>query len=120
MTIIKHLLHAFIYSAKGLIYAIKTQLAVRIELVILIVAIPISFLLGKTIAQQLLLFSSVFFVLIAEIINTAIEAVVDRISDEKHPLSGAAKDVGSLAVLLAIINAVVVWGYILLDWLFVG
>jgi len=74
-----------------------------------ILLMPISLYYGETCLGEAILSSSLLFILIVELINSAIEAVVDRISDEVHELSGRAKDMGSTAVFLAISMAVVVW-----------
>lgn len=74
---------------------------------------PLAFWLGDTVVEQAVLVASLIAILIVEALNTAIEVVVDRISIERHPESGKAKDIGSCAVMLSIILAVVVWGLLL-------
>ena len=71
--------------------------------------VPAAFWLGRTAVEQIILLGSLIFVLSAELCNTAIESVVDRISDEQHPLSGQAKDLGSSAVFLSLIIAGIIW-----------
>ncbi len=90
----------------------QTEAAFRQELVVLIPLMVGAFFVGKNPAQIALLILVCVIILLAEIINSAIEAVVDRISLEQHELSGKAKDLGSLAVMLSIVLAVIVWGMI--------
>jgi diacylglycerol kinase (ATP) len=100
-------------SWKGLKNAWHFEWAFRVELVVFLIAIPCSFYIGDSATQYVLLLSSVLLILIVEIINTAIETTVDRIGLEYHELSGLAKDLGSLAILMTIINALLTWGIIL-------
>ena len=81
----------------------------RQELILACVMIPIAILLPIDYLEKILLTASVFIVLITEVLNSAIEAVVDRFGPEIHPLSGKAKDLGSLAVLLALILCALTW-----------
>ncbi|ALB69216.1 diacylglycerol kinase [Cronobacter muytjensii] len=97
------------YSWKGLRAAWKNEAAFRQEAVAVIAAIIIACWLDVDPMTRLFLISSVMLVMIVEILNSAIEAVVDRIGPEFHELSGRAKDMGSAAVLLSIILALVVW-----------
>jgi diacylglycerol kinase (ATP) len=97
------------YSWKGIRAAWVNEAAFRQEGVAAIVAIIIACWLNVDAITRVLLISSVLLVMIVEIINSAIEAVVDRIGAERHELSGRAKDMGSAAVLFAIIIAVITW-----------
>ncbi|NCH59425.1 diacylglycerol kinase [Cronobacter dublinensis] len=97
------------YSWKGLSAAWKNEAAFRQEAVAVIVAIIIACWLDVDPMTRVMLISSVMLVMIVEILNSAIEAVVDRIGPEFHELSGRAKDMGSAAVLMSIILALVVW-----------
>ncbi|ELQ6023034.1 diacylglycerol kinase [Cronobacter turicensis] len=97
------------YSWKGLRAAWKNEAAFRQEGVAVITAILIACWLDVDPITRVLLIGSVTLVMIVEILNSAIEAVVDRIGPEFHELSGRAKDMGSAAVLLSIILALVVW-----------
>ncbi|MDR0449557.1 MAG: diacylglycerol kinase [Rickettsiales bacterium] len=108
------ILKAFRYSFEGLASAARSEPAFRQELAVFAVAFPVALLLPFGLATKALLVSSLFLVLIAELANTAIEAVVDRISEERHPLSKKAKDIGSALVLLAILNAAAVWSFVLI------
>ena len=86
--------------------------AFRSELLLCIVLVPLAFWLGQTTVEQLLLLGSLIFVISAELGNTAIESVVDRIGSEQHPLSGQAKDLGSAIVLVSNLTVLLVWGMI--------
>ncbi|ELQ6218232.1 diacylglycerol kinase [Cronobacter dublinensis] len=97
------------YSWKGLSAAWKNEAAFRQEAVAVIAAIIIACWLDVDPMTRVMLISSVMLVMIVEILNSAIEAVVDRIGPEFHELSGRAKDMGSAAVLMSIILALFVW-----------
>ncbi|EEQ09485.1 Diacylglycerol kinase [Yersinia mollaretii ATCC 43969] len=97
------------YSAKGLSAAWKNEAAFRQEAAVAIMAIILAFWLDIGAITRILLIGSVVLVIIVEVINSAIEAVVDRIGSEFHELSGRAKDMGSAAVFLAILLAIFVW-----------
>ncbi|MGA1841529.1 MAG: diacylglycerol kinase [bacterium] len=111
----KHLLNAIKYSLKGLGTAIRKEAAFQQEIIVLFVVIPLGLLLGKTGVERALLIGSWLFVMVIELINSAIEATVDRVGFEHHKLSGRAKDFGSASVFLSILLAVVVWALILLS-----
>ncbi len=110
---IKRLLNAGGYAVEGLVDAFKTEEAFRQEVLLACVLIPVSFFITATVAEHALLVASVLFVLFVELLNTAVETVVERISDEIHPLSKRAKDLGSAAVLISFINLVAVWAIII-------
>ena len=110
--IIKHLWDASKNSIQGLQAVVKTEIAIRLELLVCVIFIPLAFWVGHTTVERILLICSLLLILIIELINSAIETTVDRIGKEHHELSGRAKDISSAAVLLAIINALVVWGLI--------
>jgi diacylglycerol kinase (ATP) len=99
---------ASVVSAKGMKAALQ-ETAFRQELIIACVLIPASFYVGQAWYEVALLFISVMLVLIVEMLNSAIEAAVDRIGPEWHALSGKAKDMGSAAVALCLITAAVIW-----------
>lgn len=107
------IIHASHYSWLGLKAAWRHEAAFRQELVMAVVLIPLSFVLGQSAAQIGLMVMSVLLVLMIELINSAVEAVVDRFGGEQHQLSGRAKDIGSAAVAIAILNLVIVWAVIL-------
>ncbi|MFB9865990.1 diacylglycerol kinase [Vreelandella sulfidaeris] len=109
-----HLIHSTRYSWKGLKAAFRNEAAFRQEVGITAVMLPLAWWIGEGPVSWLLLVSSLFFVLIVELLNSAIENVVDRIGTEHHVLSGRAKDIGSAAVMLSLIMAGLTWG--LLGW----
>jgi diacylglycerol kinase (ATP) len=96
-------------SLAGVAAAARHEGSFQVELAACVVLLPLSLWLVGTGVERALLVSSVLIVLCAELVNTALEAAVDRISLEMHPLARRAKDIGSAAVLLALINAGVVW-----------
>lgn len=105
---------AFLNSMKGFRATWLHEEAFRQEIYLLIVAVPLGLWLGDNGIERALLIGSVLLVLIVELLNTGIEIVVDRISFERHVLSGRAKDVGSAAVFLSLLLAAIVWMSILL------
>ncbi|HOO50143.1 MAG TPA: diacylglycerol kinase [Alphaproteobacteria bacterium] len=112
---LKRILKAFGYSVEGLTTAFKSEAAFRQELLLCAIALPLAFLLDVTTIERILMIGSLFIILIAEIINTAFECVIERISNDWHEASKKVKDLGSAAVLLALINAALVWGMIILN-----
>ncbi len=109
------LVKAFFYSFKGLKAAFINEVAFRQEVILSVILIPLGIWLGENGIERALLVGVILLVMIVELINSGIEAVVDRISDEHHELSGRAKDVGSAAVLIALINVAVVWLLVLIN-----
>ncbi len=101
------------WSMKGLRATFKHEEAFRQEVYLLILLVPLGFWLGNDGVERALLVAPLLIVLIVELINSAIESVVDRISDEKHQLSGRAKDQGSAAVLISLLLVVLCWGSVL-------
>ncbi len=101
--------NAFHYSRDGLCAAYANEDAFRQEMLLAAILIPLSFFLPVSWIGRGMMIASIILVLIVELMNSAIEAVVDRISLERHPLSKRAKDVGSAAVLLALLNVCIVW-----------
>lgn len=110
----QRLVNATQYSWQGIKAAYKHEEAFRQEVWLFIVAIPLALWLGDTVIEKILMIVSVLLVMIVEILNSAIEAVVDRFGGEVHELSGRAKDMGSAAVTLSLLNVVIVWLLILL------
>ena len=104
---------AIINSWKGFVAAYQHEIAFRQYIWLSIIIIPLSYYLATSLVEFAVLISGLFLILIAELLNTAIEAVVDRISIEHHELSGRAKDLGSAAVTTAIIYFIIVWAYYL-------
>jgi diacylglycerol kinase (ATP) len=109
------LLRAFGASYQGLAGAWREEAAFRQELAFAVVALPLALWLGHNGIERALLAAPVLLVLIVELLNSAIEATVDRIGLERHALAGLAKDIGSAAVLLAFVLVAVVWALVLLD-----
>lgn len=103
------LLNAARYSMAGLKAAWQNEAAFREEVLLAAIAIPLAFHLGQSGVERALLIASVWSILIVEILNSAIEAVVDKASPERHELAKRAKDMGSAAVMLAMIGAAAVW-----------
>lgn len=103
------ILRAARYSYQGLIYSFKNEASFREEALAGAVLVPVALWLEVPVVERVLLLLSVFLVLIVELINTSIEAVVDRVGLERHALAGAAKDAGSAAVLLTLILCILVW-----------
>lgn len=97
------------YSAQGLCSAWRNEAAFRQELVLMLVLTPLAFWVGEGLTQQLVLLLVSWLVVIVEVLNSGIEAVVDRIGPEMHELSGRAKDLGSAAVFLCLTLTLVVW-----------
>ncbi len=110
-----HLIHSTRYSMKGLKAAFVNEAAFRQEVALCVILFPAAIFLGETLVERLLLIGCCALVLVAELVNSAIEAVVDRIGPEHHELSGRAKDIGSAAVFIALVFAGVTWGSILIS-----
>ena len=111
---LRRVLNAFNYSMAGFSAAFKCEDAFRQEAFLAAVMIPATFFLPVDGVGRALMIGSVILVLIVELLNSAVEAVVDRVSLEHHLLSKRAKDVGSAAVFLALFNVVAIWGCVLL------
>jgi len=107
------ILHAARYSWQGLLSSFRNEASFRQELFLALMLVPGAFWLGDNGLEIAVLIASVLLVLIVELLNTSIEAVVDSHGDEWNELSGVAKDTGSAAVLIAMILFVVVWGLII-------
>ena len=112
---LKRILKAFVYSLSGFTAAFKDEAAFRQDLFVFVVGTVAACALDLSLIERVSLISALLLILLAELINTAIEAVIDRISDEPHALSKKAKDIGSLLVLVSFINAILWWGAVL--WL---
>ena len=108
------LLRAFGSSAKGLSGAWREEAAFRQEVSFALIAAPLGLWLGHNGIERALLVGPVLLVLVVELLNSAIEATVDRIGFERHELAGLAKDIGSAAVLMAFVLLAVVWLLVLL------
>lgn len=108
------LYYATLYSVKGLHAAFLSEPAIRQELAAIALLLPLACYLEVTLSEKLLMIMSLFIVLIAELLNSSIEALADRVSDEVHVLIGKAKDIGSAAVFISLLLVAVVWGAVLL------
>ncbi len=109
------ILRAFGYSLQGLSHAFREEAAFRQELLLSLAVIPGGLYLGRSGVERALLTAPMLLVLIVEILNSAVEAVVDRGGMERHPLAGMAKDMGSAAVLLSFVLLATVWLLVLTD-----
>ena len=103
------IIHAFTWSMAGIRQAFFHEAAFRQECLLVIIMTPLGIWLGQTGTEKALLVGSLLIILIVELLNSGIEATVDRISEEQHELAGRAKDMGSAAVFLALVNAMIVW-----------
>jgi len=110
---IKRVYLASLNSAKAFQWLLANESAFKQEILLLIILTPVTFWLDVSRLEQLMLVLSIIFIIFAEVVNTAIEAVVDRISLDFNLLSGLAKDLGSAAVLISLIVALLTWGVIL-------
>ena len=104
---------AFHYSMAGLAAAYRNEDAFRQEVWLAAVLVPLALWLPASGIGKALMIASVLLVILVELVNSAVEAAVDRISFEQHHLAKRAKDIGSAAVFVALVNAVVVWGLVL-------
>jgi len=110
----KRVLNALFYSIDGMKAALRHEDAFRQEMLLAVILIPLAIFLEPSAVGRALMIASVLLVLIVELLNSAVEAAVDRISFEHHHLIKRAKDMGSAAVLVSLLNVCVVWGLILL------
>ena len=111
---LKRVFNALLYSMDGLKAAFRCEDAFRQEVILAAMLVPLAFFLDTPGAGRALMVGSVLLVLIVELLNSAIEATVDRVSLEDHRLSKRAKDIGSAAVLIALLNVILVWACVLL------
>ena len=115
VTLIRRVYLATRYSWQGLRAGWRTQAALRYEFGLLLLAVPVAFWLGRTGVERALLIGSCLLVIVVELINSAIECVVDRIGSDLHDLSGRAKDLGSAAVFCSILLTGTIWLMLFLD-----
>lgn len=111
---LRRLCSAFSYSLAGFRAAYKHEDAFRQEALLAVILIPLAVWLPVSHIGRALMIGSVLLVIIVELLNSAIEATVDRISLDSHDLAKRAKDIGSAAVLVSLVNAIVIWGLVLL------
>lgn len=114
ITGIRRLLRSTRVGVKALHWGLRNEEALRLELIALIPGVLLAVWLGRNRVERLLLISSLLLVLLTELLNTGLEIAVDRIGRERHELSGLAKDMGSAAVMIALVNALLVWCFILI------
>jgi len=107
---IRRIFRATRFSAQGLAHAVKNEAAFRQELVLTVLLAPAAWWLGETTIERALLIGVCLLLLIVELLNSAIEAAIDRHGDEYHDLSGQAKDMGSAAVFISLLLVALVWG----------
>lgn len=112
---LKRVVHAFGYTGKGIRAGWKHEAAFRQESVLALLLFPLAFWVGDTAVEIALLIFVNFAALSVEMLNSGIEAVVDRVGEELHPLSGQAKDMGSAAVFFILAGAGAVWSILLID-----
>ncbi|MFT5131753.1 MAG: diacylglycerol kinase (ATP) [Gammaproteobacteria bacterium] len=110
---VKRIANAYKFSWQGLKAAYRNEAAFRQEFMLAVILAPLGLWLGNNGPQKALLLSVLVLVLIVELLNSAVETVVDRFGGENHELSGRAKDIGSAAVFVALINVIVVWTLVL-------
>ena len=106
---LRRLMNAFGYSIAGTLAAFKHEDAFRQEVMLAIILTPVAIFFGETAIHQALMISSLLLIIIVELLNSSIEATVDRISVKHHKLAKRAKDIGSAAVFFSLINATVIW-----------
>lgn len=109
---LRRLLFTLVNSGKGLRFLLRKEEAFQLEALLACVLIPVAILLPVSPVERFLLIGAVFTVLIVEVLNTSIEVLTDRVSLDRHQLSGLAKDLGSLAVTLSLLLWAIVWGVI--------
>ncbi|GIX32936.1 MAG: diacylglycerol kinase [Lysobacterales bacterium] len=103
------------FSLKGLLAAWRFESSFRLEVVLLLPLAPLALWLGRTGVERALLLGSLLLIVAAELLNSAVETVIERYGAERHELSGRAKDLGSAAVFVLMLNAAAVWGLVLLS-----
>lgn len=100
-------------SLRGLARAWCSEAALRYEIYVMILVLPAAMIIGRNGVERALLVGTALLVIVVEVLNTAIEAAIDRIGPERHDLSGLAKDLGSAGVFCAIVLAAAVWGLVI-------
>mgnify|MGYP001548925937 CR=1 FL=1 len=112
---IRRLINATRFSWQGFRAAYRSEEAVRQESFLIIFGTPLALWLGETAMDKIALVGSLVLILVIELLNTAVETTIDRISHEIHELSGKAKDIGSAAVLITILLTIFIWGMIIYE-----
>ncbi len=113
--LVMHIFHALGYSWAGFKAAVRYEESFCIELILAVVLFPLGLWLGESAIERVLFILPLLLVLITELLNSAMETTVDRISTEHHPLSGRAKDIGSAACFISQASVVIVWVILLLE-----
>lgn len=113
LTGVPRILRALLNSLDGLVACFRHELGFRLEVLAVVILAPVAVWLGADPVERALLLATLLLVPLTELLNSAVEAVVDRIGEEPHELSGRAKDLGSAAVLVALVLAATTWGLIL-------
>jgi diacylglycerol kinase (ATP) len=114
---IKRLNNATRFSMQGFRAAWEGEAAFRFEVVLASIMLPVALLLDVTSMERIALVATVMLVLIVELLNSAVEAAIDRVGSELHPLSGRAKDLGSAAVFVALLLTFFTWATVLLEFI---
>ena len=109
---LRRIWNAMFYSLQGITAAWRHEAAFRQEAVLCIIMVPLAFLVGDSAVERVLLTGSCLLVLVTELLNSAIEATIDRIGSDHHELSGRAKDIGSAAVFISLCIAALAWALI--------
>jgi diacylglycerol kinase (ATP) len=112
---LRRLIKATGHSMAGLRAAWRNEEAFRLDTLLCVVMTPLALWLGENSVERVLMIGSLVLLLITELLNSGVEAVVDRVGSERHELSGRAKDIGSAAVFIALVNIAVVWVILLFD-----
>ena len=112
---IRRIVRAAVYSTQGLLHAWRYEAAFRQELALTLVLTPTAFWLGRTPLEIAALVGVCLLVLVVELLNTAVEVAIDRHGEEEHELSGAAKDLGSAAVLVSLVLVAIAWAAVVYD-----
>lgn len=105
--------NALLWSLQGLRAAWRLEASFRLEVCACVILVPLGLVLGRSAVERILLCGSLLLVLSAEMLNSALESVVDRVCPEQHEFAGRAKDMGSGAVFILMLNVLLVWGLIL-------
>ncbi len=111
---LQRLHRAFFHSLNGIRQCWQDEEAFRLAATSYLFLLPVALYLGKTPVEKALLGGSLALIVLAELVNSAVEAAIDRIGPEHHPLAGKAKDVASATVMIAVFNALLIWGLLLL------
>ncbi len=112
---LKRIIHAFGYSFDGIAAAFKSEAAFRQDIILCVFAALFQCFLDLPVLFRIIMLTSLPLIIIAELINTAIETIVDRISPNKHPMSKKAKDIGSAIVMITITTVTILWVSLILS-----